>query len=148
MVSRTHGVASASKALTGHLQYYAVWCESPNAFFNPDYASGLNIRRTGNIMNETQKNFELLVQSISLRTMPIILNDPIALPNVVNDGATQISGEGFVWLFSVAMEDAFVTKDSNVGLLVAELDGIVLLNGAVICTSGPEQNIEFERRDT
>lgn len=148
MVSRAHGVASASKALTGHLQYYAVWCESPNAFFKPDHVFGLNIRRTGNIMNESQQNFELLVQGISLCTMPIILNDPIAIPDLGKDGARQLSGEGFVWLFSVVREDAFTTKDSNVGLLIAELNGIVLLNGAVISTSGPEQNIEFERRDT
>jgi hypothetical protein len=148
MISRAHGVASASQVLTGNLQYYTVWCESPDAFSDPDNATGLNIRYTGSIADETQKNFELLIQSIGLRTMPIILNNPLAVPDLTADGAASVTGEGFVWMFSVEMESAFATSTSDVGLLIEELDGIVLLNGAVISTSGPGQNIEFERRDT
>ena len=40
MVSKAHGLASASQVLTGNLQYYTVWCESPNAFSDPDNATG------------------------------------------------------------------------------------------------------------
>lgn len=147
MVSKAHGLASASQVLTGNLQYYTVWCESPNAFSDPDNATGINIRITGDIADETQKNFELLIQSIGLRTMPIILNDPLAIADLAADGATSVTGEGFVWQFSVEAESAFATKDSNVGLLVEEMNGIVLINGAVLDTSGAGQNIEFEGRD-
>jgi hypothetical protein len=55
--------------------------------------------------------------------------------------------EGFVWEFSVETEGAFATKTSSVGLLIAELDGIVLPSGAILSTSGGGQNIEFIRQD-
>lgn len=148
MVSKTHGVASASQVLTKCLQYYTVWCESPDAFSDPDNATGINIRWTGSIVDETQKNFELIIQSIGLRAMPIILNNPLAVADLAADGASIVTGEGFVWVFSVETEGAFATKTDPVGLLIAEMDGIVLLNGAIIRTGGGSQNIEFERRDT
>lgn len=147
MVSKAHGLASASQVLTGNLQYYTVWCESPNAFSDPDNATGVNIRITGNIADETQKNFELIIQSVGLRAMPIILNDPLAIADLAADGATSVTGEGFVWQFSVENERVFATKTDEVGLLIEEMNGIVLINGAVLDTSGPGQNIEFEGRD-
>lgn len=147
MVSKAHGLASASQVLTGNLQYYTVWCESPNAFSDPDNATGINIRITGDIADETQKNFELIIQSVGLRAMPIILNDPLAIADLAADGATSVTGEGFVWQFSVENERVFATKTDEVGLLIEEMNGIVLINGAVLDTSGPGQNIEFEGRD-
>ena len=78
--------------------------------------------------------------------MPIILNDPLAISDLAVDGANSVTGEGFVWQFSVETEGAFATKESDVGLLVEEMNGIVLVNGAVLDTSGAGQNIEFEGR--
>ncbi len=147
MVSRANGVASASQVLTDDLQYYTVWCESPNAVSNPDYATGINIRFTNDIADETQKNFELLVQSIGLRAMPTVLNEPLAISDLAADGATSVTGEGFVWLFSVEQEDVFATKVNEIGLLIEELDGIVLPNGVVLSTDGGGQNIEIEARE-
>lgn len=147
MISKAHGVASASQVLTGNLQYYTVWCESPNAVSDPDNATGINIRFTNDIADETQKNFELLIQSIGLRAMPIILNEPLAVSDLAADGATTVTGEGFVWLFSVEQENVFATRTDQLGLLILELDGIVLPNGAIIDTSGGGQNIEFEVRE-
>ena len=49
MVSKAHGSASASQVLTGNLQFYTVWCESPNAVSDPDNATEINILITGNI---------------------------------------------------------------------------------------------------
>jgi hypothetical protein len=147
MVSKAHGAASSSQALTGNLQFYTVWCEANDAFSDPDNATGINIRITGDIADETQKNFEVIVQSIGLRAMPIILNDPLAIPDLAADGASVVTGEGFVWQFSVEQEGVFATKTDNIGLLILELNGIVLPNGAVLSTSGGGQNIEFSRQD-
>lgn len=147
MVSKAHGSASASQVLTGNLQFYTVWCESPNAVSDPDNATGINIRITGNIVDETQKNFEVIIQSIGLRAMPIILNDPLAVSNLVTDGASVVTGEGFVWQFSVEQEGVFATKTDSIGLLILELDGIVLPSGAILSTGGGGQNIEFSRQD-
>ena len=73
MVSKTHGLASAFNVVTEDLQYYTVWCESPSAFSEPENATGINLRITGDIADLTQKNFEVMVQSIGLRAMPIIV---------------------------------------------------------------------------
>jgi len=147
MVSKTHGIASAKKIVTGSLQCYTVWCKAPGAFTDPDTASGVNLRITGNIADETQKNFELMVQSIGLRAMPIILNDPHAVSDLATDGATSLTGEGFVWSFGVEQVDIFANAKSDIGLLVEEMNGVVLSNGAVLRTSGHDQNIEFEKQE-
>ena len=147
MVSKANGVASASQVLTDDLQYFTVWCESPNAVSDPDNATGINIRFTNDIADETQKNFELLVQSIGLRAMPIILNEPLAISDLEADGATSVTGEGFVWLFSVEQENVFATKTDEIGLLMLELNGIVLPNGVVLNTNSGNQNIEIEAKE-
>jgi hypothetical protein len=144
---RAHGTAGAAQSLTGIIHYYTVWAASPNAFTDPINATGVNIRVTGNIQDESQKSFELLIQSIGLRVLPIILNDPIAVEALEDNGAATLTGEGFVWRFASEQRDAFATKTDPVGLLIAEVDGIVLPNGTVLRTSGIDQNIEFERSD-
>lgn len=147
MVSKAHGIASASQVLTSDLQYYTVWCESPNAVSDPANATGINIRFTNDIADETQKNFELLVQSIGLRAMPTILNEPLAVSDLEADGASSVTGEGFVWLFSVEQEDVFATKTDEIGMLMLELNGIVLPNGVVLNTNSGNQNIEIEAKE-
>ena len=148
MVSKTHGIASAKRIVTGGLQCYTVWCKSPGAFSDPDSASGINLKITGDIADETQKNFELMVQSIGLRAMPIILNDPEAVADLAEDGAHSLTGEGYVWRFGVEQVDIFRTKDSEIGLLIEEMNGVVLSNGAILRTSGHDQNIEFEKQES
>jgi len=146
MVVKTHGEASADQVVTGSAQYYTVWCTSANAFTDPDNASGVNIRVTNSIQDESQKNFEVLVQSIGLRVMPIILNDPLAVAELANEDAPTLTGEGFVWRFAAEYRNAFITESSDVGLLVEELNGIVLPNGTVLDTTG-SLNIEFSKQD-
>lgn len=144
---RAHGTAGTAQSLTGVIHYYTVWASSPNAFTDPENATGVNIRVTGSILDESQKSFELLIQSIGLRVLPIILNDPLAVADLTDEGAQQVTGEGFVWRFASEQRDAFATKTDPVGLLVEEIAGIVLPNGTVLQTSGIDQNIEFERSD-
>lgn len=148
MSLRAHGTAGTAQSLTGVIHYYTVWASSPNAFTDQENATGVNIRVTGNIQDESQKSFELLIQSIGLRVLPIILNNPTAVAALENSGAPTLTGEGFVWRFASEQRDAFATKTSPVGLLVEELNGIVLPNGAVLQTAGVGTNIEFMRNDT
>ena len=147
MVSKTHGLASASEIVVENLQYVTVWCTSPSAYSDPNNASGVNLKITGSIGDETQKNFELVVQSIGLRAMPIILNDPEAVIDLAEDGAAALTGEGFVWQFGFEQVGIFATATDELGLLIEELDGIVLPNGAILRSSGYRQNIEFEKQD-
>jgi hypothetical protein len=144
MVERVHGTSSAFQSVTGTLQYYTVWAKADNAFTDPNNATGINIKTTGNIQNESQKNFEILVQAIGLRAMPVIMNEPRAVEDLSTLGAS-IAGEGFTWRFASDRLDVFAKGNDPVGLLKEELNGIVLANGAVLETSGAGQNIEFSR---
>lgn len=144
---RAHGTAGAAQSITGVIHYYTVWVSSPNAFSDPNNATGVNIRVTGNIRDDSQKSFEILVQSIGLRVLPIILNDPLPVADLAAAGAPTLTGEGFVWRFASEQRDAFATASNPVGLLVAEMNGIVLPNGAVLATTGVDTNIEFERSE-
>ena len=147
MITKAPGRASADQVVTGSTQYYTVWCMSPNAFSDPENATGVNIMVTGNIHDGSQKNFEVLVQSIGLRAMPIILNDPMAVAELSDENAPTLTGEGFVWKFAIEFRDAFKTTTSPTGLLVEELNGIVLPNGTILDTAGAGLNIEFERSE-
>ena len=147
MVSKTHGLASALEIVTGDLQYYTVWCKSPSAYSDPENATGINVKITGDIADETQKNFEVIVQSVGLRAMPIIIKDPQPVSDLTEDGASSVTGEGFVWQFGVEQVGIFATKANDSGLLVEEMNGIVLPNGAILSTTGKKQNIEFEKQD-
>jgi len=145
MVERVHGTAGAFQSVTGTLQYYTIWAESANAFTDPNTATGVNIKTTGNIQDESQKNFEMLVQAVGLRAMPVIMNEPRAVADLAVAGATTVEGEGFVWRFASDRLDVFAKEADPVGLLIDELNGIVLANGAVLETTGIDQNIEFSR---
>jgi len=147
MVTKVHGVANASQSVTGALQYYTVWAESTDAFTDPPNATGVNIRTTGDIQDESQKCFEVLVQSIGLRALPVILNNPTAVADLPTAGSTALTGEGFIWKFASEKEGVYATDSDEVGLLVAEINGIVLPNGTTLVTSGVSQNIEFSRSD-
>lgn len=147
MVSKTHGLASVSDIVTEDLQCYTVWGKAPNAFSDPENATGVNIRITGDIADETQKNFEVIVQSIALRAMPVILADPLAIVDLAEDGASALKGEGFVWQFGVEQSEIFSTETSEFGLLIEEMNNIVLPSGCILNTAGKDQNIEFEKQD-
>jgi hypothetical protein len=149
MVQRIHGAATAMQNLTENITYYKVYALSIGATTDPLTAGQVNIHQTGNIQDESQKNFEVLIQSIALRAMPVVMNAPVAVSNVANEGAAEMSGEGYVWKFAVERSDYFTNDGPNgtlgpVGFLVDEIDGIVLPNATVLSTSGADQNIEFQ----
>lgn len=143
MVVKTLGVAGATRVITNPVHVYTVWCESPGAFSDKENAMGANIQATGNIRDESQKNFEVLVQSIGLRAMPLVIELPYVVEDLQKSGAPTLNGEGYVWKFAVEMAQAFENANGSVGLLVEEIGGIVLPNGTVLRTKSPNQNIEF-----
>lgn len=148
MVQKIHGAATAMQNLTENVTYYKVYTLSLGATTDPLTAGQVNIHQTGNIQDESQKNFEVLIQGIALRAMPVVMNAPVAVANVATEGATEISGEGYVWKFAVERFDYFNNEGPNgtispVGFLIDEINGIVLPNATVLITSGVDQNIEF-----
>jgi len=163
MSTRINGAASSQQSLSGSLQYYVLYASSPGAFTDPapnpstpeeSDARLLNIQVTENIKDESQKNFEILLQSIALRAMPVVMGDPIPVLSLSQAGAPSLTGEGFVWKFSAEREDMFLDFKTGdpVGLLIKEIDGVFIESSVRITTvdgssTGVPKNIEFVKMD-
>ncbi len=165
MPTKIHGAASSMQNLTADLQYYVCYASSPGAFTDPnpnppinqEAARLINIQVTGDILDQSQKNFEILLMSIGLRAMPVILSNPIAVIELA-DYTNELSGEGFIWKFAVERGVQFYNftpygTPGPVGLLIDETDGIILASGVRVTTlngspSGWPKNVAYERADT
>lgn len=164
MPKQIHGAATSMQNLTADLQYYVCYASSPLCFTdpNPNPPSSeelirlINIQVTGSPLDESQKNFEVLLMSIGLRAMPVILADPLPVLELA-DYTLELSGEGFIWKFAVERGVQFYNftpygTPGPVGLLVDDLDGVVLPSGVRVTTvngspSGWAKNIAFARQE-
>jgi len=165
MPQRIHGAATSMQNLTADLQYYVCYASSPGAFTDPNPTPPpaqelerlVNIQVTGNPLEESQKNFEVFLMSIGLRAMPVVLSDPAAVIELT-DYTSELSGEGFIWKFAVERGVQFFNftpygTPGPVGLLVDDLDGVILPSGVRITTvtgspSGWGKNVAFSRMDS
>jgi len=164
MPQKIHGASTAQQNLTADLQYYVCYASSPGCFVDPnpnpplsqEMTRLLNIQVTGNPLDESQKNFEVLLMSIGLRAMPVVLSDPMPVFQL-SDYTIELSGEGFIWKFAVERGVQFYNftpygNPGPVGLLVDDLDGVILPSGARITTvtgspTGWGKNIAFSKMD-
>ena len=126
------GAMASSETLSGNIEYYTLF-------------TSLDITQTGDYTNNSQKDFESVVQVIGLRAQPVVMNDPVALSGVgnlvlENYGAPSITGAG--WIFKFAFEREGV---HSLDTLKDELNGIVL-NGGTIDTKS-SVNMEFTKQD-
>lgn len=165
MPKQINGAATSMQNLTADLQYYVCYASSPGAFTDPnpnpippdDLARLVNIQVTGSPLDESQKNFEVFLMSIGLRAMPVVLADPVAVLELA-DYTYELSGEGFVWKFAVERGVQFYNftpygTPGPVGLLVDDLDGVILPSGVRITTvtgspTGWAKNVAFSRMDS
>ena len=126
------GAMNSQEVVTGNIEFYTLY-------------TTLDITRTGDFSDATQKDFECVVQVIGLRAMPIMMNNPVELSGdggsvLENYGAPTLSGPG--WIFKFAFEREGV---HSIQTLTDELHGIVL-NGGVIDTKNTP-NMEFTKQD-
>ena len=126
------GAMGSSETLSGNIEFYTLF-------------TSLNITRTGDYTDNTQKDFESVVQVIGLRAQPVVMNNPVALNGagsnlLENYGAPTLTGAG--WIFKFAFEREGV---HSIDTLKDELDGIVL-NGGTIDTKS-SVNMEFTKQD-
>lgn len=165
MPKQIHGASTSMQNLTADLQYYVCYASSPGAYSdpNPNPPSGqelarlINIQVTGSPLDQSQKIFEVLLMSIGLRAMPVVLSNPVPVEQL-SDHTHELTGEGFIWKFAVERGAQFYNytpygTPGPVGLLVDDLDGIILPSGVRVTTvvgspSGWPQNITFTRADT
>lgn len=126
------GAMSSSETLSGNIEYYTLF-------------TNLDITQTGDYTDNSQKDFESVVQVIGLRAQPVVMNTPVALNGVgqnllENYGAPTITGAG--WIFKFAFEREGV---HTIDTLKDELDGIVLNSGTIDTKSSV--NMEFTKQD-
>ena len=126
------GAMGSSETLSGNIEFYTLF-------------TSINISRTGDFADNSQKDFESVVQVIGLRAQPVVMNEPVTLSGVganvlENYGAPTMTGAG--WIFKFAFEREGV---HSIQTLKDELDGIVL-NGGTIDTKS-SVNMEFTKQD-
>ena len=126
------GAMGSSEVVSGNIEFYTLF-------------TSIDISRTGDFSDNTQKDFESVVQVIGLRAQPVVMNNPVALNGVganvlENYGAPTMTGAGWIFKFAFEREGAH-TLDT----LKDELDGIVL-NGGTIDTKS-SVNMEFTKQD-
>jgi len=131
-ISDRSGAMASMEVLTGNIEYFTLYTK-------------LDITQTGDFADDSQKDFESVVQVIALRAMPVIMNNPVYLngagANVLEGfGAPTLTGAGWIFKFAFEREDVH-----TISTLVAELDGIVL-NAGTIRTTG-SVNTEFTKQD-
>ena len=131
-IANRSGVMGSAEVVTGNIEFYTLY-------------TTIDITRTGDYSDGSQKDFESVVQVIGLRAMPIMMNEPVELDgtgsNVLeNYGAPTLTGAG--WIYKFAFERTAV---HTIQTLTDELHGIVL-NGGTIDTKNTV-NMEFTKQD-
>ena len=126
------GAMGSVEVLTGNIEFFTLF-------------TSIDITVTNDYTDNSQKDFESVVQVIGLRAMPVVMNNPVALSGVgtlvlEGYGAPTLTGAG--WIFKFAFEREGV---HTIDTLRDELDGIVL-NGGTIDTKG-SVNMEFSKQD-
>ena len=86
------GAMGSSEVVSGNIEFYTLF-------------TTIDITRTGNFSDNTQKDFESVVQVIGLRAQPVVMNNPVALngsgANVLeNYGAPTLTGAGHIFKFA------------------------------------------------
>ena len=132
MVGQRSGAMGSSEVLSSNIEYYTLF-------------TSLNITRTGDFSDDTQKDFESVVQVIGLRAQPVVMNNPVPLNGIgsqllENYGAPSLTGAG--WIFKFAFEREGV---HSIDTLKDELNGIVLNDGTI--DTKDTINMEFSKQD-
>mgnify|MGYP003137080417 CR=1 FL=1 len=126
------GAMGSAEVVSGNIEFYTLF-------------TTLDITRTGNFSDNTQKDFESVVQCIGLRAMPVAMNEPVELSGsgsfvLENYGAPTLTGAGFIFKFAFEREGVH-----TIATLTDELHGIVLNAGTVDTKSSV--NMEFTKQD-
>lgn len=129
-MSRIHGAASASEHLTGNLNFYTLYI-----------TDAVDITATGNILDQSQQNFDDVVNLINLVAQPVLMNNPISV--ALDDYAPTLTGNGYIFKFAVEHGFVFSRNGDNVAILAELFDGVTI--DGVLLEVG--SNIEFLMSD-
>ena len=132
MVGQRSGAMASVEVLTGNIEFFTLF-------------TTLNITASGNFADNSQKDFESVVQVIGMRAMPTVMNNPVQLNGSGNNllenyGAPTLTGAGYIFKFATEVPNAH-----TVDTLRNELNGVVLNTGTIDTTSSV--NMEFTKQD-
>ena len=132
MVGIRSGAMGSSEVVTGNIEFYTLF-------------TTIDITATGDFSNNTQKDFESVVQVIGLRAQPVVMNNPVNLNGVgsnvlENYGAPTLTGAGYIFKFATEQPGSHTVET-----LQDELNGVVLNAGTVDTKSSI--NMEFTKQD-
>jgi hypothetical protein len=129
-MSRIHGAASASEHLTGNLNFYTLYI-----------SDAVDITSTGDITDQSQQNFDDVVNLINLVAQPVLMNNPISV--LLDDYAPTITGNGYIFKFAVEHGQVFARHGNNVAILAELFEGVTI-DGVLLHVGS---NIEFTMSD-
>jgi hypothetical protein len=129
-MSRIHGAASASEHLTGNLNFYTLYI-----------SDAVDITSTGDITDQSQQNFDDVVNLINLVAQPVLMNNPISV--LLDDYAPTITGNGYIFKFAVEHGQVFARNGNNVAILAELFEGVTI-DGVLLHVGS---NIEFLMSD-
>lgn len=126
------GAMGSVEVLTGNIEFFTLF-------------TSLDITVTGDYSNNSQKDFESVVQVIGLRAMPTVMNNPVYLNGtganlLENYGAPSMTGAGYIFKFATEQPGSHTVQT-----LKDELDGVVLNAGTIDTKSSI--NMEFTKQD-
>lgn len=111
-MARIHGAASAGENLSGNINFYTL------------YVKGLDITSTGDVSDQSQQNFDDIVNLVSLVAQPIIMNNPLS---VSLDGlAPSLTGAGMLFKFAVEHGKVFERNGDTTSILKELTEGITI----------------------
>ena len=111
-MARIHGAASAGENLLGNINFYTL------------YVKGLDITSTGDVSDQSQQNFDDIVNLVSLVAQPIIMNNPLS---VSLDGlAPSLTGAGMLFKFAVEHGKVFERNGDTTSILKELTEGITI----------------------
>lgn len=126
------GAMGSVEVLTGNIEFFTLF-------------TTLDITVTGDFSNNSQKDFESVVQVIGMRAMPAVMNNPVYLNGsgqnlLENYGASTLTGAGYIFKFATEQPGSHTVQT-----LIDELNGVVL-NAGIIDTKN-SINMEFTKQD-
>lgn len=124
-MARLHGAAKAGENLSGNINFYTL------------YVTSLDIAATGNINDQSQQNFDDVINLINLVAQPVIMNNPLAVD--LTGIAPTLTGAGFIFKFAVEHGNVFERNGDNVAILKELFEG-VNIDGVALSIPA---NIEF-----
>jgi hypothetical protein len=132
MVGQRSGAMTSMEVVTGDIEFFTLY-------------TTLDITNTDDFGDNSQKDFESVVQVIGMRAMPIVMNNPVELNGTGNNvlenyGAPSMTGAGYIFKFATERPGAHTIET-----LVNEFDNIVL-NGGTVDTKN-SINMEFTKQD-